>query len=330
MGASERRSGAVAAVATRAHRGHYVRCVSSRREAGLGVAEYGFDPSWSDEQRRLALLERCFDPPTMSRLTGIGVGPGWDCLEVGAGNGSIARWLRDQVSPNGRVVALDLDTRFFEDEPGVEARSGDILVDDLEEDAYDLVHCRALLHHLPGQQVNALRRMTTALRRSAVLVAEEPWLGAMFGSPTSAVVRAWRAWDEAMSADYLWAVALPQAFHDAGLVDIEVFGDAQVIRGGTPEAELLRLSVEAVRERVPPMSISTQGWRSSAGPTLTSRESSGTQRGANGQGRRSRSRRMTAATPALSDIGLAPERAYRSPSWSRRSGTGTRSSFCTR
>jgi hypothetical protein len=38
------------------------------------VEGYGFDPSWSDERRRLALLERCYDPVTTSRLARLGAG----------------------------------------------------------------------------------------------------------------------------------------------------------------------------------------------------------------------------------------------------------------
>jgi hypothetical protein len=101
--------------------------------ASIALVEgYGFDPSWSDERRRLALIERCYDPITTSRLTQVGVAAGWRCLDVGVGGGSIARWLRDQVGPDGDVVAIDLDTRFFEDEPGIEARRCDILVDEIE------------------------------------------------------------------------------------------------------------------------------------------------------------------------------------------------------
>jgi SAM-dependent methyltransferase len=198
------------------------------------------------------LLDQRLDPASTALLARLGVASGWKCLEVGAGNGSIARWLRDRVTANGWVVALDVDPRFIEDEQGIEARQADILVDDIEPDTFDLVHCRALLHHLPGREVIALRRMAAALRPGGVLVAEEPWFGAMFGSPTPACAAVWKAFDEAMpSADYLWAVALPRAFHEAGLAEVEWCGDAQVIRGGSPDAELLRLSVEAVRERIP-------------------------------------------------------------------------------
>jgi SAM-dependent methyltransferase len=215
------------------------------------VDRYGFDPSWDDEQRRLALLEHCLDQVTTTILTSLGVGVGSKCLEVGAGNGSIARWLRDQVTPSGQVVALDLDIRYFKDDPGIDARECDILVDEIEHDNFDLVHCRALLHHLPGSEVNALRRLASALRPGGVLVAEEPWFGAMFASPTPALATMWKALDDAMPADYMWAVGLAQALHDAGLTEIEMSGDAHLIRGGSPEAQLFQLTIAAVRDRIP-------------------------------------------------------------------------------
>ncbi len=216
------------------------------------MSDYGYDPSWSDEQKRLALLEQCYDPASTALLTRLGVGPGWQCLEVGVGNGSVSRWLRDQVRPGGRVVAVDIDTRFIENEPGIESRQADILTHDVEPDAFDLVYCRALLHHLVGNQVVALERMKAALRPGGLLVAEETYLGAMLASPTLAWVATWKAFHAAMPhADYGWAVAIASALHEAGLTDIETSGAAAIVRGGTPEAELLRLSIEAVRERVP-------------------------------------------------------------------------------
>src|SRR5438552_13919852 len=122
----------------------------------------------------------------MSRLTQLGVRRGWRCLDVGAGGGSIAPWLRDRVGPEGKVVAVDLDARFFDKEPGIEARELNILTDDLERDEYDLVHCRLLLHHLRGNQLNALRRMAAALRPGGVLLTSECYLGALLASPTEA------------------------------------------------------------------------------------------------------------------------------------------------
>ena len=62
---------------------------------------------------RFSGLETTFDPSTVRVLTGVGVTGGWACWEIGAGGGSIARWLADRVGPTGRVLATDIDPRFI-------------------------------------------------------------------------------------------------------------------------------------------------------------------------------------------------------------------------
>ena len=46
---------------------------------------YTWDNAMVEGRRRLALLEHSLDPSTFRRLEGIGVAPGWRCLDVGAG-----------------------------------------------------------------------------------------------------------------------------------------------------------------------------------------------------------------------------------------------------
>src|SRR5262249_13567684 len=113
-------------------------------------------------------------PITTRRLTDLGVGPGWRCLDVGAGDGSVARWLADRVGPAGRVVATDLNPRFLGGHglPNLEVRRHNILEDDLETAHYDLVHCRAPLMPLPDP-LRALRRMVQAVRPGGWLLVEE-------------------------------------------------------------------------------------------------------------------------------------------------------------
>jgi ubiquinone/menaquinone biosynthesis C-methylase UbiE len=69
---------------------------------------------------------------------------------VGGGGGSITEWLCQQVGPRGQVVATDINTRFLEalDYPNLEVRHHDILADELEPAAFDLVHVRFVLMHL--------------------------------------------------------------------------------------------------------------------------------------------------------------------------------------
>jgi SAM-dependent methyltransferase len=125
------------------------------------------------ERTRLRLLEEWADPNTIRHLGQVGVGPGWRCLEVGAGAGSVARWLAAEVGPSGLVVASDLNPRFLDDVPAnVEVRRHDIVDDDLDVGAFDLVHSRLLLMHLTDAE-RALEKMVRALKPGGWLVTEE-------------------------------------------------------------------------------------------------------------------------------------------------------------
>lgn len=96
---------------------------------------------------RISRLEAVLDPVTTRHLETISVTKGWKCLEVGAGAGSIAQWRSTRVESEGKVVAIDIDTRLMKylSNPNLEIRQLDIINDDLEEREYDLVHCRTVL-----------------------------------------------------------------------------------------------------------------------------------------------------------------------------------------
>ena len=76
--------------------------------AGYIHAASGYD----EELARLRLLQERYDARTFGRLTALGSLAGAVCLEVGAGAGSVARWLAVQAGSSGRVVATDADPRF--------------------------------------------------------------------------------------------------------------------------------------------------------------------------------------------------------------------------
>jgi ubiquinone/menaquinone biosynthesis C-methylase UbiE len=144
-----------------------------------------------DRDGWLSLLEELFDPPTVERLERVGVGPGWEALEVGAGRGSIAAWLAERVRPEGRVLATDVDTTLLEEraDPGVEVLRHDVLADDFPPASFDLVHCRAVLVHLADPE-RAVARMADWLKPGGVLVAEEPWTDVARLAPDATVARA--------------------------------------------------------------------------------------------------------------------------------------------
>jgi hypothetical protein len=94
------------------------------------------------EDDRLALLERIFDP--LSRRRREMVQPGWRCLEVGAGRGSMAVWLAERVGDNGHVVATDMDLTYLKrfNVPNLEVRQHNILEDPLDALGPSLSICR--------------------------------------------------------------------------------------------------------------------------------------------------------------------------------------------
>ncbi len=47
------------------------------------MSGYNLDNTWSQANQRLALLEGQLDPISQRRLSALGVGDGWRCLEVG-------------------------------------------------------------------------------------------------------------------------------------------------------------------------------------------------------------------------------------------------------
>ena len=97
------------------------------------------------ERERLRALEAIFDGATRESLASTLDLEGRRVLEIGAGAGSISRWLAEQVGPSGHVVALDTNTRFLDDLPGVEVIEGSLL--DVTLPPFDLVHARYVAIH---------------------------------------------------------------------------------------------------------------------------------------------------------------------------------------
>ncbi len=202
------------------------------------------------ESRRLGLLEANRDPSTVRRLTYLGVASGWRCLEVGAGHGSIARWLAQAVGPGGSVVAVDIDTRFLTDLPrNVEVRELDIREQGVERGGYDLAHCRALLMHLP-RPGDVVKRMAEALKPGGLLLAEEGDYGLYHygGHPDADELnRVARQSLDALTAagivDASFGRGLPGLLMDAGLTFLRAQVDTGVSRPGEPAYEFASRTV---------------------------------------------------------------------------------------
>jgi ubiquinone/menaquinone biosynthesis C-methylase UbiE len=131
------------------------------------MSTYVFSES-SLVERQMRGIADTFDSLTADRLKRIGIAPGWRCLEIGAGNGSVAEMLADLTGPDGHVVATDIDTAYLDHlrsagRRNLEVRRHDITSGALPDGMYDLIHARLLLMHLP-QRREILTRLWRALK----------------------------------------------------------------------------------------------------------------------------------------------------------------------
>ncbi|OQW33071.1 MAG: hypothetical protein A4E19_06925 [Nitrospira sp. SG-bin1] len=209
------------------------------------------------EDERLGLLENIFDP--ISRQRRACVQPGWRCLEVGAGRGSMAVWLAQQVGGNGRVVATDVDTTSLNrlDLPNLQVRRHDILNDSLDAlglASFDLVCARLVLFWLAGKQEIAIRRMVECLRPGGWLIDEDGDWGMV--APVDPAHShyipyqcAWKngEWWAERGYDPVFGRTLPVLFDRCGLVDIRHEVSASVVRGGSPWSRWWVQSLEGIR-----------------------------------------------------------------------------------
>jgi 2-polyprenyl-3-methyl-5-hydroxy-6-metoxy-1,4-benzoquinol methylase len=223
---------------------------------------YLFDNAWEHAQRRLTLLEQCFDPGTIRWLRRVGIQPGWRCLEAGAGAGSIARWLCSEVGPDGRVLAVDLDTRLLReaDKPNLDVLRADLRTYDLPRHSFDLVHARAVLMHIPERQ-QILDQMVAALRPGGTLLIEDADHFPIAAMGTGLYAEVWDAFiNNAARAGLAkdWARQLPSELYRRGLRDIWTDCGVALYEGGSMQSELARLSLSQARDLVVAEGISPQ------------------------------------------------------------------------
>jgi SAM-dependent methyltransferase len=150
---------------------------------------YALDSAWHAERERLDSLTRLYDTGTLEVVDRLGVAAGWRCLDVGAGTGSLAQVLAERVGPTGQVTALDVDTRFLEplSSEHLRVEQADVTRDPLPARAFDLVHARLLLEHLP-QRDAVLEGMVNAARPGGwVLIEDFDWTTVLMVDPPSAL-----------------------------------------------------------------------------------------------------------------------------------------------
>ncbi|HKU90706.1 MAG TPA: methyltransferase domain-containing protein [Steroidobacteraceae bacterium] len=216
---------------------------------------YPLDNAHGKSDTRMDVLSRMFDPPTQRALERVGVGAGWNCLEVGGGGGSVARWLAARVGPSGHVLCTDINTRIIEKQrggtPNLEVKVHDIAQDPLPADRFDLIHARLVLIHVVERE-RALERMVQALKPGGWLVIED-FDGASIRPdtsinrfetplPTSEAVRAYLTRNQ----DGFFGRRLHGRFRELGLTEVYAEGRLLMFDRRNGGNDLMRVNFEQI------------------------------------------------------------------------------------
>ncbi|MFC8453552.1 class I SAM-dependent methyltransferase [Kitasatospora sp. NPDC057223] len=217
-----------------------------------GTSEPGYGAGMLDhripaETRRLHALEEFADPASRAALANLGIQPGWRCLELGGGTGSVARWLAARCAP-GETVVTDLDTSLLpRDVPNLSVLVHDVTRDGFPDDSFDLVHARLLLEHLPRPE-EVLADMVRWTVPGGWVCVEGIRLLVPPGGARNAFHRCMdgvRAVAEgSMRANIRWATALPYFLGQAGLREVDVSCTPGLVGQSGRATRFLQLTVE--------------------------------------------------------------------------------------
>jgi len=231
---------------------------------------YLLDNAAQQTAGRFSGLEACFDEVAQAQLAARGIGPGWHCLEVGAGSGSIARWMAERVGPQGHVLATDIDTRWVRRDglAQLEVIQHDISRGPVREDAFDLIHARLVLVHLPRRDA-VLARLVASLKPGGWLVIEDfdsllPHCLDPANDDERVFVKVGRGLVQGLhgrGADTTYPRTLPHRLSSAGLVEVGGTGQLTIYRGGSPAAQLQIANIDQVGDGLIKAGLITSGER---------------------------------------------------------------------
>jgi SAM-dependent methyltransferase len=127
----------------------------------------------------IGLRDDVYRRPLATALERLGLGPGWRCVDVGAGGGDVSVALAEMVGRDGRVYAVDSDPLARDEVARAAAAHAQVIAltqagEDLAlPEQVDLAFCRFLLMHVLDPLV-VVTKMAAAVRSGGWVVAQEP------------------------------------------------------------------------------------------------------------------------------------------------------------
>jgi SAM-dependent methyltransferase len=209
-------------------------------------------------------LSGTYDDFTRERIAETTRLSGARCLELGAGNGSIALWLADQVGPTGEVTAVDLDVSHVGSHDQLRLLRMDLLNEPLPDGPYDLVHGRLVFAHLPNREAMLADLRTRLAPGGTILIedfdprgfirAEEllatPAAPANLGELWGRYARLRTELFASAGTDHKFIDRVHGLLLDAGLVDVQTVSHSRSWRGGEPGSWHASATLQQFRPRL--------------------------------------------------------------------------------
>ena len=202
------------------------------------------------ELHRLRLLEKQLDPVSTAVLAGRELPESPKCLELGAGAGSMARWMAERY-PAGHVTAVDVDARYLDAgwAPNLKVIEDDVCALDFPAGSFDLVHARTLFMHLPERE-DMVARAAKWLTPGGWLVVEDIAVFPCESSPYPEwrkVMKALAGLLERQGSDLGWARRRqPAVLAEAGLADLGMSVEVFTVGDGGPAERFWRAFLDQV------------------------------------------------------------------------------------
>lgn len=221
--------------------------------------EYLLDTGTDLGREQFECLELLLDDHSTRALAAAGVRRGDRCLEIGAGAGSVARWMADRVRPSGNVVAVDIDTTRLASGPAMDVRRHDINDGVPDGGPFDIIHSRLVLMHLSRRQ-EIVTELIDALAPGGWLILGE-YLGPRYdaiAAPSRADADLFHRVVETVidrvgrpgGISYTWAHEIDDYLVRAGLVNVHSARHMETTVGGDTGCILYRNYIRQAAELI--------------------------------------------------------------------------------
>ena len=220
------------------------------------TSRYSFDNDDPEAVDRHSYLSEMNDPFTFERLSRLGPLTGWRCLELGAGGGSVAHWLGEQVGPTGRVLATDLKPGHLAADAKYAVLQHDLRYEPVPDGPWDLIHARLVLLHI-AERREIVSRLVKALAPGGYLVLEDMASGQrrlVLASPDAATAALVEEYQDVLlrilptrGSDPRWAEKTYGVMVEEGLVDVSTEIRSESWPGGTAGTRLISANIAQLR-----------------------------------------------------------------------------------